>query len=180
MDKNLSDNEIKKALECCINHKCHECPAKAMFCSESIPMAFALDLINRLEEEINRLQAENEKLNKELKNLRTENKELKNLRTDLISLQSENEKWQGGYMTQKEEIANLEIELKAMRGAANSYKTENERLTHITRNLIGEIKAEAMTEFAERLKESAFTVNQFEEILYKDDIDNLLKEMVGK
>lgn len=48
---------------------------------------------------------------------------------DLINrLQAEIEKWQSGYMTQKQEIANLEIELKAMRGAANSYKAENERL----------------------------------------------------
>ena len=51
------------------------------------------------------------------------------LALDLINrLQAENEKWQGGYMTQKQEIANLEIELKAMQGAANSYKAANERL----------------------------------------------------
>ena len=48
---------------------------------------------------------------------------------DLIDCQKEEiESWQGGYMTQKQEIANLEIELKAMRGAANSYKAEIERL----------------------------------------------------
>ena len=38
-------------------------------------------------------------------------------------------------------------------------------------------KAEAYKEFAERLKESAFTINQCEEILFKENIDNLLKEM---
>ena len=43
-----------------------------------------------------------------------------------------------------------------------------------------ELKAEAYKEFAERLKECAFTVNQFEEVLYKEDIDNLLKELVGE
>ena len=49
---------------------------------------------------------------------------------DLINrLQAENESWQAAYMTEKQEIANLEIELKAMRGAANSYKAEVKRLT---------------------------------------------------
>jgi hypothetical protein len=49
-------------------------------------------------------------------------------------LNAEIEEWQGGYMTQKQEIANLEIELKAMRGAANSYKAEIERLKKSNRN----------------------------------------------
>lgn len=96
---------------------------------------------------------------------------------DLINrLQAEVEKWQGGYMTQKQEIANLEIELKAMRGAANSYKAENERLKetievlrpvveqiHIIRKdgksplslLTAEIKAEAYKEFAEMFMQRA-------------------------
>ena len=54
---------------------------------------------------------------------------IEKLSLDLINrLQEENKKWQGGYMTQKQEIANLEIELKTMRGAANSYKEETEGL----------------------------------------------------
>ena len=47
--------------------------------------------------------------------------ELKARAFDLINrLQAENDKWQGGYMTLKQEVANLEIELKS--------KAEVERL----------------------------------------------------
>lgn len=56
----MTDNEIIKALECCIIHKCEKCPAKAMFCSESVPMAFAISLIHRQKADIERL---NEELN---------------------------------------------------------------------------------------------------------------------
>ena len=63
---------------------------------------------------------------------------------------------------QEQEKQNLEIELKAMRGAANSYKAEVERLratldsfTDIGK-LYSEIKAEAYKEFADDI-EKAFS-----------------------
>ena len=49
---------------------------------------------------------------------------------------------------QKAEIEKLKVELKAMRGAANSYKLENERLLQ----KLQQAKSEAIKEFAERLK----------------------------
>lgn len=101
MDKTLTDNEIKKALECCKEDDCDNCPNNFGNCYANLA-GYALDLINRLQ-------------------------------------------------------------------------AENERLTHITRNLIGEIKAEAYTEFAERLKEWF----RKESEVYKL-IDNRLKEMVGE
>lgn len=212
-NKNLTDNEIKKALECfanddeCIYEKYEEacglwCELKHKWCEDmsgksakgscaehtpifSMPIAkHALDLINRLETKNSNLTSD-----------------LTSLQNDLTSLKAENEKWQGGYMTQKEEIANLEIELKAMRGAANSYKaeneslknaykqcawerdvfqTENERLTHITRNLIGEIKAEAYTEFAERLKSIIMWSPKNHISITAKDVEMILKEMVGE
>ena len=47
---------------------------------------------------------------------------------------------------------------------------------------IASIKAEAIKEFAERLKEKAYRPNPYPyiEILTKEDIDNLVKEMVGE
>ena len=62
----------------------------------------------------------------------------------------------------------------------NRLQAENERLTHITRNLVGEIKAEAYTEFAERWK--AYLLLHHGEIYgaLLEGIDNLLKEMVNK
>ena len=93
--------------------------------------------------------------------------------------------------------AELDIELKAMRGAANSYKAAVERLETETlilsqkRANIFEItqayergRAEAIKEFAERLKNSLFSVSKTTDGHYVhhisgDEIDNLVKEMVG-
>ena len=56
MSEVLTGAETKKALKCCINGKCSECPLRAMNCSAKVAMAFANDLINRYEAEIERLE----------------------------------------------------------------------------------------------------------------------------
>ena len=57
----MTDNEIIKALECCIADKCMECPLrkipKVKGCMNRL--SFALDLINRQKAEIERLQKHN-------------------------------------------------------------------------------------------------------------------------
>ena len=79
----------------------------------------------------------------------------------------------------------LEIELKAMRGAANSYKAEVERLRscdmqiEVSKKLEAEIKSEAYKELAERLKNSPSVTNCENEWLYLD-IDNLLTELTER
>lgn len=85
------------------------------------------------------------------------------------------------------EKQNLEIELKAMRGSANSYKAEVERLKTEKDNLIrtyAECQAEAVKEFADRLHDEVFIMsrtpegdidfNDFEVLLRK-----IQKETVG-
>ena len=71
----------------------------------------------------------------------------------------------------KEEIEKLNIELKAMRGAANSYKAALETA-----------KSDAIKEFAERLKERSYIRHMIaiEEKAYQileGDLGNLVKEM---
>ena len=109
MPNNLTDTEIKKALECCDNCFCENCAyqPKLFNCREEL-CHDALDLINRLQ-------------------------------------------------------------------------AENERLSCITRTMVGEIKAEAMTEFAEFLKDY-YKDNLFayEAEQRCEEIDNLLKETVGE
>ena len=103
---------------------------------------------------------------------------------------------------QKAEIEKLNIELKAMRGSANSYKAEVERLQSerqvIKDNcdkaivLLGEVKesfakdlsrakSEAIKEFAKSLKTEYADFDELhEEIRYDNlilSIDNLVKEM---
>ena len=103
------------------------------------------------------------------------------------------------------EKQNLEVELKAMRGAANAYKAENERLeknietetNHITRlenqierllQRIKTIKAEAYKECIEKVKEKskkseivcsgALVTTSY--LISAKNLNNLLKELVGE
>ena len=159
----MTDNEIIKILECCrkpVGQACKECPlnSKGVDCLDFDVDELILDLINRQKAEIEALIAGQETLQK----------------------------------YRDEEINRLEIELKAMRGAANSYKAEVERLErsakqwedtakdlYISRE---NIKAEAVKEFAERLKEKA-TPHYFDNTHFAvkvEEIDNLVKEMVGE
>lgn len=90
---------------------------------------------------------------------------------------------------QKAEIERLKVELKAMRGAANSYKAEVERLREAyalyeeTTGLKW-ARAEAIKEFAERLKEGYAPSGDFGDPLVLTVtakwIDNLVKEMTGE
>ena len=71
---------------------------------------------------------------------------------------------------QQAEIEKLEIELDAMRGAANSYKFHYNKA-----------KSEAIKEFAEAVKMKFY--EEFDELIpsiMADSIDKLVKEMVGE
>lgn len=91
---------------------------------------------------------------------------------------------------QKAENEKLNIEIQAMRGVANSYKAEVERLQKAIKvqdimieqqdYKIEAIKSEAIKEFAERLKEISYLPNLSltgEYVVDMSDIDNLVKEM---
>jgi HPt (histidine-containing phosphotransfer) domain-containing protein len=139
LSNGLSDNEVIKVSERCVEGKCQDC--SDVFLCEN-----ALDLINRLKSELFE-------------------------KTEQIE-------------TAKAEKQNLEIELQAMRGAANSFKAENERLKNENKllidndvrnkypncvlvekgriytktlddydELIADISFEAIKEFAERLED---------------------------
>lgn len=97
---------------------------------------------------------------------------------------------------QQAEIEKLNVELVGMRGACNSYKmhydnakAEIEKLERVTSYLEGvcestpdKVRAEAIKEFAERLKinysKPLFAVGSYNEFIR--EVDNLVKEMVGE
>ena len=97
----------------------------------------------------------------------------------IISQKEENERLE-------KEIERLDIELKAMRGAANSYKAEVEIYksgmmanAKVVKQLTKELKitkAEAIKEFADRLKREAYIERGFMTFSYVA-IENLVKEM---
>ena len=55
----MTDNEVIKALECCINDDCDNCPDTFGNCEHNA-MRNALNLINRQQEEIEKLQKVND------------------------------------------------------------------------------------------------------------------------
>ena len=69
---------------------------------------------------------------------------------------------------QLEEIEKLKIENKSLRSAANCYKLH-----------YSEARTEAIKEFAERLKEEALPKGDWDDCVDVEDIDNLVKELVG-
>ena len=87
-----------------------------------------------------------------------------NLRCEECVYQKENENI-------KSEIERLEIENQSLRSAANSYKLHYNKA-----------RAEAIKEFADRLKErqQTFIGDEYTyKFIYLIEIDNLVKEMVG-
>lgn len=162
----MTDNEIIKALECCINDHCTtSCPMNnttdvRLECKYLIAK-YALDLINRQKAEIEALIAGQETLQK----------------------------------YRDEEINRLEIELKAMRGAANSYKAEVERLQKENDVLIetySKCQIAIIKESIERIKQivcdhchpdfnkDGKPINVWDAVNGYKAIDNFFKETVGE
>lgn len=141
-DKNLTNNEIIKALEYCKRpigeHDCQNC---SYVLSKG---SCTINLFNDILDLINRQKA---KLDEAEDTIQFADKELKK--------------------------ANAEIERLA--DSLRLYRNYNPAIRHAS--------AEAVKEFAERLTDKAelIRVNAFESkwAISQDDIDNLLKEMVG-
>mgnify|MGYP003402922840 CR=1 FL=1 len=83
---------------------------------------------------------------------------------------------------QKAHIETLESNLKFVRGTATRLIDENERLTKAIGNYeaclvsVEKIKANAIKEFAEKLKAEGFAHKNFGNLVQFEDIDALVKE----
>ena len=156
----MTDNEIIKSLNESI------CPngisvylVNKKSISTVLTLADIIDLINRL-------QAENERL----KGIKTTDWLVKGISAE----QLESEKIQA----LKGEIEWLEKENENLRDSVVKKKFKDE-LFEMT---LGEYKAEAYKEFAERLKEKTLysVIDSEYNCVYVSEIDNLLKELVGE
>ena len=152
-ENRISDDEIISSLEViATTRNCNECKIRNCNwgdcnCSQITANA-ALDLINRLQAEIDELKHERKVLIEDI-----------HCSADKIN-------------EQLEEIEKLKIENKSLRSAANCYKLH-----------YSEARTEAIKEFAYRLKQKSEYYENGQgwegRICYEDDIDKLLKEMVG-
>ena len=141
----MTDEDIIRALGCCVNGKCFKCPLKTMNCSAKVPMAFALDLISRQ-------QAELEKC------IRKSTVHEKTVELVKAQLKTANE------VVDKIEAENNSLRAKVKELQALLYiflDTKNGDLVRITNteleNIKRPIKTDAIKEFAEKLKSKVET-----------------------
>lgn len=164
-DKKLTDNEIVKAFECCMNwhdkKDCAKCPmdeSKNLCITELRKLSF--DLINRLQEENERLQDRIDRYNVQVANQR-----------EMIEK----------YEPIKEILCTLWETMSSIGVVKGKEKPTLEELAEA----IDQIKTSAYKEFAERLESIMYEKYQkYDEQPYPiatiSIIDNLLKEMTGE
>ena len=160
-----NDNDIIKALECCVHQNCAECQLDELaFCMDALN-SYALDLINRQ-------KAENERLQKRLEG---EKHALFEQQAYTAELQKEvDATYKLLELKREEERREHELNMDALK-----------EIKSLLPNAIYRAKSEAVKEFAERLK-CDITINNTEDgcLIYSvdygclmEDIDNLVKEM---
>lgn len=196
MPNKLTDTEIKKALECCIqNTKCHACPMwnTGQNCMNRL-YQYALDLINRLEtvneknENIIRIadktiatqQAENESLKAEVERLKTKNavimkQALAENKTTATAIMKETKQ----HIMTAEKIKKLEEDNERLK----NHIQEGIDLAKQIPEMLALAKAEAYKECIEKVMETALVIkkNAFQGcyVISKGNLDNLLNELVG-
>ena len=175
----MTDKEIIKALECCgKNHitgstdACEHCflQNSAMCVTELIYKA--LDLINRQ-------QAEIEKHKNNCKNCGAKTRTcIENLQNNITEKQAEIE----NLKIANEHLATFNVEAQAeIERLQIRLRKERHQFEDVSKMYSG-IRAEAIKEFTERLKEKGFPDESLngEGIVYVADIDNLVKEMTNE
>ena len=153
----MTDNDIIKALECCTDTL--SCPTDCPLFEDDRDCLLVLN--KSILDLINRQKAEIQALREDIHNRKTrENK----LRSKIKSFRAEIER------LQSESIGKCEL--------AISMRNDN-NLDSNCNYCIDKSKAEAIKEFAERLKEIITMSPKSSILLDKWYIDNLVKEMVG-
>ena len=157
----LTDNEIIKALECCSDTDCDNCPFEEQCRRNGSLSDIALDLINSQKAEIDKLNIAFDVCKKEYSDMfdiaqkqKAEIEKFENIKATI------NKFWD---MLLKCKIA----------------KRKDAPTLEEFAEVIGEIEADAIKEFAERLKEKRAGWGYPMFVLENDSIDNLVKEMVG-
>lgn len=166
----MNANEIITALECCIAEGiqgCKDCPLFEFSrnCDEC-----RTELMKQVLDIIKRKNAESEELKRRNQKLTSENE---NLTSALKSAKAEIERLKNSDAVSREYVSICDKEIEDWKSLCNDYKSE---LLDVAKR-IKHIASEARKELAERLKEKKVTHKNLGELVYVDDIDNLLAEM---
>ena len=130
----MTDKEIIKALECCVDEDCDNCPNRSgIFCIVKIE-SYALDLINRQQEQLEAAIAGQETLQKALAE---KGREVAELNSDLKLLQND-------YYCLKRNFDDTIEKNKRLRDKVVGLTAEKDQLI----KTFGECQAEAVREFA--------------------------------
>ena len=178
-DKKPTDAEIKKALECCLEASgvnCGKCP----YCDNcvtdentSLMMIDVLDLLNRLQADRENYKQIAENQQRIILDKAFEKKKLK----------AEIERLTKSVTTLTKSISELTDEVERQKKAKDESFLFAANILESEKTVIAETKAEAYKEFAERLKEKLWSPVETwisSDIVTEEEIDNLLKELVGE
>lgn len=178
----MTDKEIIKALECCAEDEwcCNNnCPFFEK-CSKTLMAKSSLDIINRQQAEIEDLQMDKEQLKRAVINANMKGEHL----------QAKNKRLLTEFLRFKEEIAQpyLLINCDDKSVEVLRERLKNQKLISVPYNEAtvefldkASIRAEAVKEFAERLKKESFEdAGYYDNLVFVTDIDNLVKEMAGE
>ena len=181
----MSDNEIIKALEECGGvGDCKGCSLNDLGGIDKCISTLAqntLALINRQKAEIERLISAVDNSTQEFLKLHDEYQEQK---TEIESLSIALEVTRDNLGDTRKELNKAETEIERLK-SMNQSKLD---MIHDLRTELETARAEAIKEFADRLKESAFDCDvsfgygreHYEKAVAVIQIDNLVKEMVGE
>ena len=165
--KALEDNEIKKSLKCCREEDCYGCPYLFKDECTNYLTGDALDLINRQKAEIEKCV--NTLCKKE----------------DMMQLiAEERQQYYDELQTARAEIERLNKEISTFDvfyfcSYSGCEAVSNECWETCPNSVYNKTRAEAIKEFAERLKKEMYAERGFS-VCPDDTIDNLVKEMVGE
>lgn len=192
----MTDNEIIKALECMTGISCNDCHYSHEDCGDRIKdveelSKYALDLINRQQEDIERLQSMNRAKLDTIHDLQADTNKLKE------QLQNVTEKFncqQTVYAdlskiikNQKEEIVRLEYENEILSKNADTAFQDglNEAQDLYAEQIKDEIKSEAIKELIDKLEpDHTFEIQRddgyWEKVVRLESIKAIAKELVGE
>lgn len=183
----MTDKEIIKALECCANYEkkedCIGCPIRSE-CEQNVLEKYSLELITRQQAEIEQLTGN---LNFVRGTVKRQLAEIDRLQTALFKkedtmqiIAKEKQQYFDELQTAKSEIERLNTENNKNFDKWNILEERTKkRYAELYQEAKSVIRAEAVKEFVERLKDKSLTKWDYHDAVDIEEIDNLIKEMVG-